>query len=234
MQITSDKNEQLKKFFWSVLLVAVIIVMGAGCEDREDNAKSTLEEKQRVVRSAEAIHPILIGSKVPELTLRTIDGELFNLNEAIRNKPTVLIFYRGGWCPYCNLQLGQIQEIEADIIKYGYQIIAISPDKPEKLIESIDKHKMNYLLLSDSNMAGAKAFGIAFKLDEATIKKYEGYGIDLVDASGEEHYYLPVPSVFVVGTDGIIKFEYVNPNYKVRLDPNILLSTVKAGQEVAE
>lgn len=231
MQITSDKNEQLKKFFWSVLLVAVIIVMGAGCEDREDNAKSTLEEKQRVVRSAEAIHPILIGSKVPELTLRTIDGELFNLNEAIRNKPTVLIFYRGGWCPYCNLQLGQIQEIEADIIKYGYQIIAISPDKPEKLIESIDKHKMNYLLLSDSNMSVAKAFGIAFNLDESIIKKYEEYGIDLVDASGEKHYSLPVPSVFVIGTDGIVKFKYVNPNYKVRLDPNVLLSVVKVWQE---
>lgn len=231
MQITSDNNEQLKKFFWSVLLVAVIIVMGAGCEDREDNAKSTLEEKQRVVRSAEAIHPILIGSKVPELTLRTIDGELFNLNEAIRNKPTVLIFYRGGWCPYCNLQLGQIQEIEADIIKYGYQIIAISPDKPEKLIESIDKHKMNYLLLSDSNMSVAKAFGIAFNLDESIIKKYEEYGIDLVDASGEKHYSLPVPSVFVIGTDGIVKFKYVNPNYKVRLDPNVLLSVVKVWQE---
>ncbi len=80
-------------------------------------------------------------------------------------------------------------------------------------------------------MAGAKAFGIAFKLYEATTKKYDGFGIDLVDTSGEKHYSLPVPAVFVLGTDGIIKFEYVNLNYKVRLEANILLSVVKAGQE---
>ena len=230
MQITSDKTEHVK-IFVSVLLLAAIIAMGVGCEDREDKAKTTVEKKQRTARSAEDISPILIGSNVPELMLRTIDGKPFNLNEAIRNKPTVLIFYRGGWCPYCNMQLSQLQEIEADIIKYGYQIIAISPDRPEKLNESFDKYKMNYLLLSDSYMAGAKAFGIAFKLDESTIKKYGEYGIDLVDASGEKHYSLPVPSVFVIGTDGIVKFKYVNPNYKVRLDANVLLSILKVGQE---
>ncbi len=224
-----NKIEQVKKNFGFVLLLAIMVALGAGCEDKKD--KAIEEETQRVARSAEEICPILIGANVPELTLRTVNGKLFNLNEAIRNKPTVLIFYRGGWCPYCNMQLGQLQGIEPEIIKSGYQIIAISPDRPEKLSESIDKYKMNYLLLSDSNMAGAKAFGIAFKLDESTIKKYDEYGIDLVDASGEKHYSLPVPAIFVVGTDGIIKFEHVNPNYKVRLDPNILLSVVKYGQE---
>jgi peroxiredoxin len=122
-----------------------------------------------------------------------------------------------------------LQEIEAEIIKTGYQIIAISPDRPEKLTETITKHKMNYLLLSDSSMTGAKAFGIAFKVDDATIKKYHEYGIDLYSASGEKHSQLPVPAVFVVGTDGTIKFEYVNPNYKVRLDPKTLLTVVKVG-----
>ncbi len=229
MQIASDKIEQVKKIFGFVLLLAVMVALGAGCEDKKD--KAIEEENQRVACSAEEICPILIGANVPELMLRTVDDKLFNLNDAIRNKPTVLIFYRGGWCPYCNKQLGQLQEIETEIIKSGYQIIAISPDRPGKLSESIDKYKMNYLLLSDSNMVAAKAFGIAFKLDESTIKKYDGYGIDLVDASGEKHYSLPVPAVFVIGTDGIIKFEYVNPNYKVRLEANILLSVVKAGQE---
>jgi len=229
MQCTSDRIKQVKKLFGFVLLLAVIVVLGAGGADKKGKA---LEEKtHKVARSAEEICPILIGDSVPELMLRTVDGKLFNLNEAIRNKPTVLIFYRGGWCPYCSKHLGQLQAIETEIIKSGFQIIAISPDRPGKLIESIDKHKMNYLLLADSNMAGAKAFGIAFKLDEATIKKYDRFGIDLVDASGEKHYSLPVPAVFVIGTDGIIKFGYVNPNYKVRLDANILLNVVKVSQE---
>ena len=228
MQNTSERIGLVMKLFGFVLLLAVIAVLGTPGKDKKDKALE--EETHKVARSAEEICPILIGDSVPELTLRTVDGKLFNLNKALRNKPTVLIFYRGGWCPYCSKHLGQLQEIEAEIIKSGFQIIAVSPDRPAKLNESIDKHKMNYLLLSDSNMAGAKAFGIAYKLDDATIKKYDVYGIDLIGASGEKHYSLPVPAVFVIGTDGIIKFEYVNPNYKVRLESNILLSVVKEGQ----
>lgn len=229
MQTTSDRIEYVKKLFGLVLFVAAIVALGAGCQDKKD--KAVEEETQRIARSAEEICPILIGAKVPELMLRTAEGKSFNLNEAIQTKPTVLIFYRGGWCPYCNKQLGRLQEIEDEIIKAGFQIIAVSPDRPEKLVESIDKFKMNYLLLSDSNLAAAKAFGIAFKLDKATIEKYDKYGIDLVDASGEEHYSLPVPAVFVIRTDGIITFEYANPDYKLRLEANTLLSVVKAGQE---
>ena len=175
MQNTSDKIEPAKRhrgfIHLFVLLLAVGVVLSAGCEDRND--KATEEGSQRVARSAEEICPLLIGANIPDLVLRTVDGKLFNLNEAIRNKPTVLMFYRGGWCPFCNLHLSQLQGIETEIINSGYQIIGISPDRPEKLSESIVQHKMNYLLLSDSNMAAAKAFGIAFKLDESTIKKYD-------------------------------------------------------------
>ncbi len=181
--------------------------------------------------SAEDIRPILIGAAVPKLTLTTMDGSPFDLNAAITEKPTVLIFYRGGWCPYCNVQLGQLQNIEPKLIQLGYQIIAINPDRPAKLDQAIQKHKPNYLLLSDSKMIGARAFGLAFKVDEATLERYKNRGIDLEDASGEKHHLLPVPAVFVVGIDGIINFEYVNPNYKVRISPDLLLAAAKAALE---
>lgn len=126
------------------------------------------------------------------------------------------------------MQLGQLQKIEPSLIELGYQIIAISPDRPEKFRESIEKHKLSYLLLSDSKMNGAQAFGLVFKVDEKALEQYKKYGVDLEDASGEKHHLLPVPAVFVVGTDGIVKFEYVNPNYKVRLDPDVLLAAAKA------
>ena len=211
-----------------LLLLLLVVCLGTSCKDTKD--KTVGEITETVPSSAEEICPILVGDSVPDLVLLSVDANSFNLNEAITNKPAVLIFYRGGWCPYCNIQLGQLAQIEDEIIKAGYQIIAISPDKPEKLAVSIDKHKMNYLLLSDSSMAAAKAFKIAFKLDDETIRKYNEYGIDLYSETGQRHNLLPVPSVFVVGTDEIIKFEYVNPNYKVRLDPNILLAVVKGHQ----
>ena len=123
------------------------------------------------------------GTKIPEVSkLKTVKGKNFDLNKAISEKPTVLIFYRGGWCPYCNAQLSKLNSIESKLVEMGFQIIAISPDKPENLRESIKKHKLTYLLLSDSKMETAKAFGVAFKVDEATLFKYKAIGIDLKKA----------------------------------------------------
>jgi peroxiredoxin len=129
---------------------------------------------------------------------------------------------------YCNLQLGQLQTMEAELLDLGYQILAISPDRPEKLAESVAKHKLSYTVLSDHAMNAARAFGIAFRVDDQTLELYKGYGIDLEAASGETHHMLPVPAVFVVGTDGVIKFSYVNPDYKIRLEGDALLAAAKA------
>ena len=185
--------------------------------------------------SAQDIKPLLIGASVPDVTLQTAERKSFDLKEAVAKKPTILIFYRGGWCPYCNRHLGQLQTAEAGLLDLGYQILAISPDRPAKLRESEDKEKLTYTLLSDASMAAAKAFGIAFRVDDATVERYKGYGIDLEAASGEKHHLLPVPAVFIVGTDGLISFAYVNPDYKVRLAPEVLSAAAKsaldAGQE---
>ncbi|MHC4618187.1 MAG: peroxiredoxin-like family protein [Planctomycetota bacterium] len=209
------------RFAVSLLLLTAAALL-TGCERRKE------PKTQAVARSAEEIRPLLVGARLPELSLKTVDARPFDLSAAIAEKPAVIIFYRGGWCVYCNTQMARLLQIEQQIRDLGFQIIAISPDKPEKLAETMDKHQMGYTLLSDSTMTAAKAFGIAFELDDATIAKYAEYGINLDDASGQSHHLLPVPSVFVVGTDGIIKFEYVNPDYKVRIAPEVLLAAAKA------
>ncbi len=178
--------------------------------------------------SADKIHPLLIGSTVPSLTLHTVDNEPYDLIAAFAKKPSILIFYRGSWCPYCNRHFNEINDIESELIELGYQIIAISPDRPENLNNSLEKHEMKYQLLSDSKMEAAKAFGIAFKIDSPTLNKYEKFGIDLEDASGEEHHLLPVPAVFLINTDGVIQFHYVNPKYSVRLKKEVILAAAKA------
>ena len=132
------------------------------------------------------------------------------------------------------MQLGQLQKIESQLTELGYKIIAISPDRPEKLRASIRKHKLSYLLLSDAEMSAARAFGISFRVDDATLERYKGYGIDLEDASGQKHHLLPVPSVFLVGTDGVIKFRYVNPDHTVRIEPDALLAAATASAETPD
>lgn len=109
--------------------------------------------------------PFAAGKSVPPLVLRTAADDPFDLNAAIKQRPVVLIFYRGGWCPYCNAHLAQLQTIEPQPVEMGYQILAISPDRPAKLAESIGKEQLSYTLLSDSSMEVAKAFGLAFEVD---------------------------------------------------------------------
>ncbi len=127
------------------------------------------------------------------------------------------------------MQLGQLQKIESDLVDLGYQIIAISPDRPEKLKESVQKHQLGYTLLSDSQLEAAKAMGLAFRVSDETLRQYARWDIDLEEASGESHHLLPVPAVFLLNREGVIEFQFVHPNYKVRLDPEILLTVASRG-----
>jgi peroxiredoxin len=123
--------------------------------------------------------------------------------------------------------LVQLREIEPQLKDLGVQLFAISPDQPSKLKETIDKHKMGFRLLSDGDMTAARSFRVAYQLDDTTLAQLKKYGIDVEEASGQKHHMLPVPAVFLVATNGLIQFEYVNPDYKVRLDPDLLLAAMK-------
>ena len=175
-------------------------------------------------RAETAKKPLLVGDKVPEVTLRTAENKEADLRKLVSEQPTVLIFYRGGWCPFCTRHLQALGKIQKALRDAGAQLLAISMDQPSKLRETPHRDKLEYQLLSDSDAAAAKAFGIAFKVDDATVKKYkESFNIDLEGASGRTHHILPHPSVFVADTSGVIRFAHVNENYKVRLEPEKIL-----------
>ena len=121
----------------------------------------------------------------------------------------------------------QLRDLNQQINDLGFQILAISPDQPSKVRETIGEHKINFTLLSDSQMAAAHAFRIAYKVDDATLKALGQHGIDLEGASGETHHELPVPAVFLARSDLVIQFEYVNPDYSVRVHPELLLAAAR-------
>ena len=171
--------------------------------------------------------PLKAGQSVPDVSLRTEEGKTVRLRELVSKKPAVLIFYRGGWCPFCTRHLEALADIEKDLNKAGAQLLAISMDQPSKLKATPHRDKLGYQLLSDSDAAAAKAFGIAFRVDDATVEKYKGYGINLETASGKDHHLLPHPAVFVTDTTGKIRFAHVNPDYKVRLKPAKILEAAQ-------
>lgn len=175
--------------------------------------------------------PLGPGQIVPDTALQTQEGKVVSLRELVALQPAVLIFYRGGWCPYCNKHLAALAEIESQILEAGHRIIAISPDQPSALAATPDREKLGYTLLSDSDAEAAQAFGIAFQVPDDLVDKYKtDYQIDLEAASGRQHHLLPHPAVFVVGTDGIIRFAHVNEDYKVRLEPEKILEAVQTGK----
>jgi peroxiredoxin len=175
----------------------------------------------QIPERAEDISPLLIGQEIPDASLTAPDGSSHQVSAVVGEKPTVLLFYRGGWCPYCNVHLSEIQEVEDAIIQLGYQIVGISPDSPENLQQTDEKQKLNYSLFSDADGTFTKGIGIAFKAPERMSDM-------LVKSSdGKNEGILPVPSVFVVDTSGKILFEYINPDFRTRMSASLLLAVLK-------
>lgn len=178
-----------------------------------------------------SISPLLNGQQVPDIVLADINGKPIKLRELTHTKPTVFFFYRGGWCPFCNIQMGQLKDIEPQLIDLGFQLVGISPDSPEKLKAAISTHKLAYQLLSDEKLIASQAFGLAYFTSAKTTQVYlEKLQLDnrlWPMESGEKRLVLPVPAIYISDQAGLIHFQYVNPNYKVRADPELVLTAAK-------
>ncbi len=142
---------------------------------------------------AEDISPILIGETLPNANFQNPKGEYVQLKALLEEKPTVLVFYRGGWCPYCNVQLSGLVEIEEDVLELGYQIVAISPDDYKNLQSTIENNSTKYKLLSDPNGKFIKEIGIAFKTSSSLKEYITGKG-----QKGETSSVMPAPTVMIV------------------------------------
>ncbi|GAA6171463.1 peroxiredoxin-like family protein [Colwellia sp. KU-HH00111] len=181
-----------------------------------------------IAESAEQVRPLLNGQYIPSnITVTTSTGKKLALTKVINNQKTILFFYRGGWCPFCNTQMGQLKQIESQLSSLGFQLIGISTDNAQDLQKSIGKNKLNYQLLADFNSDVSQAFGLAYYASKETTDRYLK-AINLKNPlqknqAGEERLVLPVPAIYVIDSDGLVQFNYVNPNYKVRLHQSLLL-----------
>jgi len=215
----------MKKFVTGLILVLFmgfsVLIMAA--DDRED-----------IHASAEDVQPLLVGMKAPDFTVLDVENGAVRFVSGQQENPVVLTFYRGGWCPYCNLHLSELRLAEEQLKAMGFDIWFISIDKPELLLASLDDPDIGYTVYSDSALNATRAFGLAFRVDDELNERYLSYDIDLERASGENHHVLPAPATYIIGRDGIINFAYINPDYKVRLHPNVLLAAAQAYNENAD
>ena len=180
-----------------------------------------------IADKAENITPILNGATAPNVTVKTADGSPVSLKALVMQKPTIVIFYRGGWCPYCSRQLAELKSIEKELVDEGYQILAISPESPEKLQSQKLETEFAVTLISDESLAAIRGFGVGFYVPNDTRKLYKDrMNVDLT-ADTSDKAVLPAPAIFILDESGTVQFNYVNPDYSVRPSAALVLSAAK-------
>jgi peroxiredoxin len=178
---------------------------------------------QSLIDSGQAEHALKAGDMAPEFTLKDADGTSVSSRALLAQEPLVATFYRGVWCPYCNYDLQALEEVRPEIEARGAGLVAISPQTPANSRKSQRDNKLDFPILSDPGAAVADKFGLRFSLPDDLIKVYRQFGADLAEVNDDPSGVLPMPARYVIGTDGVIAYAEVNPDYTWRPDPSELL-----------
>ena len=171
---------------------------------------------------------LTVGAKAPDFTLSNHAGDNVNLCEELAKGPVILTFYRGEWCPFCNLELRAYQRIMDDIRESGAQLLAVSPLTPDRSLSMQSKNELSFHVLSDSGNRTAEAYALKFKLPEPLQHIYRSLGFALEQFNGDESWELPVPATYVIDTQRTIRLASVNPDYRTRMEPGDVLSFVRS------
>jgi peroxiredoxin len=171
-----------------------------------------------------------VGAQAPEIKTKDVESNVFDLNESLSKGPVVLVFYRGGWCPYCSLQLRKLQlEAFPRIKDAGGELVAVSVDKINQVEKMKEKESLGMIILSDPTAKILKAYDVDYKVPDDLVEKYiKKYKIDLEAHSGEKHHIIAVPAVYVINKSGKVTFSYVNEDYKVRAQVEDIVKAVEA------
>jgi len=211
----------------SVFSATMILSLVCSLSVQQGHAGGTVAE------SAQQIEPLKIGQQAPSFVVRSADNEKFAFNPESLVRPVVIVVFRGGWCPYCNMHLSELRTVVPEIRAMGIDVLFVSGDRPELLYASLaaDTQEaiadLDYRIYSDADVQAAIAFGIAFRASDRTINRRHDKGQDIGESSMERHGVLPVPAVFAIDQSGVIRFSFVEANYKVRLPADELLAIAK-------
>jgi peroxiredoxin len=189
---------------------------------REELARMSRATRE-LIATGQAQRALKAGDPAPHFTLDDADGRPVTLQEMLRQGPLVVSFYRGIWCPYCNADLQALEAIVPEIRARGANLVAISPQTTSNGRRSQRENKLSFPILSDRDSDVAAAFGIRFALPDYLIEVYQRFTIDLPKIDNDPAWVLPMPARYVIGTDGVIAYAEVNPDYTHRPEPAELL-----------
>jgi peroxiredoxin len=174
---------------------------------------------------------IQIGDQFPSFTLPNAVGENVSSADLLGKGPMLISFYRGEWCPFCNLEVAALQARLGDFQAKGVTLVAVSPELPNGNLTMTEKHALQFPVLSDKGNTLARKLGIVFKQPDSLRPIFDKFGHDLVGRNGDDSFEVPVPATFLVDRKGVVKNSFVDPNYIKRLEPSTALEWVDALQE---
>ena len=169
---------------------------------------------------------IKLGVIMPDFSLPNAKNEIIHSKEILKSGKMIIAFYRGSWCPYCNLELKALQENLSKINDKKVSLVAISPQSPDNSLSIIEKHNLTFEVLTDKDNTFAKQLGIIFELQDFVLPFYNALGINLSSFNKNDDNSLPIPAVFVVNENGIIIYKFADANYMNRIDIDELLNTL--------
>ena len=193
-----------------------------------DDVRRLLQRSiQRVEEGGLPQSAILAGDRFPQFSLPNAAGNAVDSEELLANGPLVVCFYRGGWCPYCNLELRAYQNILEEIRGLGAELIAISPQLPEESFNTAAKAGLSFEVLSDTGNSLAEHLGLVFEFAPAMIDLYRSMGFDLERINGNLCWTLPVPATYVIDQDGVVVDAFLQADYTVRKEPAEVLEILR-------
>jgi peroxiredoxin len=189
-----------------------------------DLLQDLLSPIEQLITSGAAEKALKEGAQAPDFTLPDALGNAVTLSHLLSQGPVVITFYRGEWCPYCNLELRAYQRALPQLRALGASLVAISPQTPDHSLSTVEKIELTFAVLSDVGNQVARQFGLAFTIDEAVRSAHQQVGANLPAFNGDDSWELPMAGTFLIDQSGIVRLAFVNPDFTRRLDPSVIIA----------
>ena len=166
------------------------------------------------------------GDPFPDFTLPNAKGEQITLSDLLKEGKVVLTFYRGGWCPYCNIALKALQSTLPEIKEKGANLVAITPETPDNTLSTQDKNELDFEVLTSENNELARSLGLVYQLPESLVSLYGKFGIDLIESQGNEASELPIAATYIIKQNSEVSYHFLAEDYKLRADTLAIISAL--------
>lgn len=191
------------------------------------DVKDTMAAATEALESAGLANQALtVGDAAPDFELPDATGKTVHLSELLKQGPVVINFYRGEWCPYCNLELRAFQNLLPEFKQAGATLVAISPELPDHSLSATEKHSLEFAVLSDVGNQVSRQYGLVFTLDASLKPIYQNFGIDIPASNGDDSYELPMPATYVIDSSGRIRYAFAEADYTQRAEPQDVLAVI--------